>query len=328
MLWTLLAIPLFLLLYARIQKRRQKFASKFGSLGFLQEANGRPLGSRRHIPPAFFLIGLTVLFFSLARPQTVVSLPKEEGTIILAFDVSGSMAADDIKPTRMEAAKAAVKDFIQRQPLSMQIGVVAFSDNGFTVQPPTNDQKAVLDTITRLSPTRGTALGNGILASLKAIAASTAPNPLLYTSLTPVPTPIPTPMPKGTYTSAVIILLTDGENTSEGNPLIAAQTAADQGVRIYTVGIGSAAGTTIHVNGFTVHTQLDEPMLQQISKLTDGTYSNAQNKEDLDAIYKNLDPQLIIKSEKTEVTAILAGISMLILLIGGTYSLLWFSRLP
>ena len=125
---------------------------------------------RRHIPPALFLAGLTILIVALARPQTVVSLPRVEGTVILAFDVSGSMAADDMKPTRMEAAKAAARDFVQRQPPSVQIGVVAFSDNGFSVQVPTNDQDAILAAINRLTPQRGTSLANGIRASLNAIA--------------------------------------------------------------------------------------------------------------------------------------------------------------
>src|SRR3990172_7727655 len=158
-----------------------------------------------------------------ARPQTVVSLPRIEGTVILAFDVSGSMAADDMKPTRMEAAKAAARGFVQRQPASVQIGVVAFSDNGFAVQAPTNDQEAILASINRLTPQRGTSLANGILASLNTIAAG-AGAPLQLSS-NRSPTPTPTPVPKGAYTSAVIVLLTDGENTVSPDPLAAAPAA-------------------------------------------------------------------------------------------------------
>jgi Ca-activated chloride channel homolog len=334
MLGLLLLIPLFILLYSRMQQRRRRIAAAYSRFGFAQEAKGRHLGARRHLPPALFFIGLAILFFALARPQTVVSLPKVEGTVILAFDVSGSMAADDLKPTRMEAAKAAVRDFVQRQPLTVQIGVVAFSDSGFSVQVPTNDQAAILAAIDRLSPTRGTSLANGILISLNTIAAVEAGQPPthFYSNLTPTPVseaaPTPTPMPKGTHTSAVIVLVTDGENTVSPDPLSAAQTAADRGVRIDTIGIGSAAGSTLHVNGFTVHTQLDEAMLQQISQLTAGTYYKAENEQDLHTIYDNLNSQLVIKPEKTEVTSILAGASLLVLLIGGAFSLRWFSRLP
>ncbi len=328
MLLLLLLMPLFVVLYIRIQRRRRRLAASYGSLGLVQAAPGRGPGVRRHIPPALFLLSLTILVVALARPQTVVSLPRIEGTVILAFDVSGSMAADDLKPTRMEAAKAAARDFVERQPPSVQIGVVAFSDSGFAVQTPTDDQETILASINRLTPERGTSLANGILTSLNAIAAGAGQDTRFYTNLTPTPAPTPTPMPKGTYTSAVIVLLTDGENNQSPDPLSAAQTAADRGVRIYTIGLGSAAGSLLHINGFTVRTRLNEEMLQQISQLTEGTYYKAENEQDLRAIYDNLDPELVIKPEKTEVTSLFAGASILILLIGGALSLRWFSRLP
>jgi Ca-activated chloride channel family protein len=148
----------------------------------------------------------------------------------------------------------------------------------------------------------------------------------MYSTLTPTPTP--TPAPSGSDRSKVIVLLTDGENTAFPDPLEAAQTAADQGVRIYTVGIGSPAGTTLHVNGFTVHTQLDETMLQAIAERSDGVYFNAESQDDLRAVYDQIDLQLVIKPEATEVTALFAGVGLLILLIGGMCSFLWFGRIP
>jgi Ca-activated chloride channel family protein len=326
MLVLLAVIPLIGVLYVLLRRRR--LAPSNGGLELVQGATGRRPGIRRHIPLALFLVGLTILMIALARPQTVVSLPRVEGTVILVFDVSGSMAADDLKPTRMEAAKAAARDFVQRQPSSVQIGVVAFSDGGLTVLAPTNDQEAILASIDRLAPQRGTSLGEGILAALKTISADAGPAPDLdNNNLAPAPT-TPTPMPEGTYTSAVIVLLTDGENNESPDPLAAAQAAADRGVRIHAVGIGSAAGTTLPIDGFMVHTQLDEAMLQQISWITDGTYYNAENEEELHAIYDSLTPQLVIKPEKMEVTSIFAGASILVLLAGGAFSLLWFSRLP
>jgi Ca-activated chloride channel family protein len=328
MLFSLLLIPLFILLYVRMQRRRRHLATSYGSLGVAREAAGRQLGRRRHLPLALFLVGLTLLLLALARPQAVVSLPRLEGTVILAFDVSGSMAADDLEPTRMEAAKAAAREFVVQQPRSVLIGVVAFSDSGFGVQAPTNDQEAVLATIDRLAPQLGTSLANGIFASLNTLAAEERSAPRLYTDLTPVPTPKPTPMPAGVYRPAVIVLLTDGENNTDPDPLDAAQAAADRGVRIHTVGIGSAEGTTLEIEGFAVHTQLDEALLQQISEATGGTYYNAENEQDLFRIYENLDPQWVAKPEKMEVTSIFAGVSILILLVGSTFSLLWFSRVP
>lgn len=328
MLWLLILIPALIGLYWKIQQRRKQFAARYGSFGLIQEAAGKQAAWRRHIPAALFMLGLSILLFALARPQMVVSLPKVEGTVILAFDVSGSMAATDFNPTRMEAAKAVAKDFVTRQPIGVQVGVVAFSDGGFSMQPPTNVQEPVLTAIERLKPARGTSLGNGILTSLDTIADALGQPTNDSDSATLDLLPTPTPFPKGTYTSAVIVLISDGENTANPDPLAVAQLAAERGVRIHTIGIGSVTGTQLEVNGFTVHTQLDEPTLQQIALLTDGTYYNAQTEEDLQNIYENIDPQLIIKTENTEVTSLFTGLGILVLLIGGAFSLLWFSRLP
>jgi Ca-activated chloride channel family protein len=191
------------------------------------------------------------------------------------------------------------------------------------------DRDMVAAAIDRLSPERGTSLANGITASLQAIAVGGQPQPdEIYTNLAPAPTPAPSAVPKGSYSPAVIVLLTDGENNENPDPVAAAAVAAQRGVRIYTVGLGSAAGTLLHVNGFTVHTQLDEAMLRQIAQITGGTYYNAVSTQDLQNIYSQLEPQLVIKPQKIEITALLAGGSLLIFLVGGLYSLLWFSRLP
>jgi len=336
MLWLLLLIPLLIAGYVLLQRRRRALVEKSGSIGFLQGVGGSGSAprARRHIPQVFFLAGLAILIVGMARPQAVVSLPRVEGTVILAFDVSGSMAATDLKPSRMEAAKAAAREFVERQPLTVQIGVVGFSDSGFAEQVPTNDRTAVLAAIDRLKPQRGTSVADGILASLNTVAQASEeggfPNANNFGGNLPtaIPTPTPTPVPKGYHSPVVVILLSDGENNESPDPLAAAQTAANQGVRIYTVGIGTAAGTVLHINGFSVFTQLDEATLQQIAQITGGSYFNAQSTQDLLKIYNNLDPQLVIKPEKTEITALFAGASILFMLIGGILSLLWFSRMP
>lgn len=342
MLLSLVLVPLLVIVYLRILHQRRAFAarafaSQFRSQGANPVQAAHQPGARRHLPPALFLAGVALLLVSLARPQTTVSLPRVEGTVILAFDVSGSMAADDLKPTRMDAAKAAAADFVKRQPATVQIGVVGFSDSGFSVQAPSNNQEEVLAAISRLAPQRGTSVGHGIEASLNAIANSLAPQrvqgqaagePGSLSLNTPAPTLAPTPVPKGTYTSAVIILLTDGDNNEAPDPLQSAQAAIDRGVRIYTVGIGSPQGTTVHVNGFSVHTALNEALLQQIAQSTDGVYYNAESAQELLSIYDHLNPQLIVKPEKMEITALFAGASILVMLVGGIFSLVWFNRLP
>jgi len=344
----LLLLPLFAAWYLRLQQRRRQLAARYGTLGTVQmggaaQGSGpRPLGWRRHLPFAFFLGGLAVLLLALARPQMVISLPRLQGTVILAFDVSGSMAADDLKPTRMEAAKEAARTFVDRQPATVRIGVVSFSDSGFAVQPPTNEQATILAAIDRLRPERGTSLANGIVTALNALFAGEEvsseeraadgvagePGQKLYSDLTSTPTPSPTPLPPGTYAPAAIVLLTDGENTAPPDPLEAVQAAADRGVRIYTVGIGSPEGATLEIEGFSIHTQLDEQTLQAVAARTSGEYFNAVDEEGLRAIYAALNPQLGIAPEKMEVTALFAGASALLLLVGGALSLLWFSRLP
>jgi len=330
MLIFLVLVPIFVATYLWLQQRRRDQLARYGDAGLMpgSASRGRS-GVRRHLPAVLFLLALTILIVALARPQTVLSLPRLEGTVVMAFDVSGSMAADDLKPTRLDAAKAAATDFVQNQPSSVQVGVVSFSDGALPAQVPTNDQGAVLLAISRLTTQKGTSLGEGIQTALKTIDAATNPPLTLSTrGQNATPTPSPTPVPKGTYSSAVIILLTDGENNEAPDPLAAAQAAADRGVRIYTVGIGSPSGADLKINGFTIHSRLDESTLQQIAQITGGTYYNAQSTQDLKDIYDKLDPQLIVKPQNTEVTSLLAGAGIVVLLLGGALSLLWLGRVP
>lgn len=326
MLLLLLLVPLAMLFYLRMSRQRKRRLAALGSMGWAQQTGGRKLGTRRHIPPILFLLGLSLIAFALARPKTVLSLPRLAGTVLLTFDVSGSMAADDMKPTRMEAAKAAAREFVARQPSSVLIGVVAFSESGLSVQVPTSDKQAVLATINRLTPARGTSLANGIFSSLSVIEAMNADEARGFYSKNAAPAPTPTPVPRGTYGAAAIVLLSDGENNVQPDPLEAAQMAVDRGVRVHTVGVGSPSGATLKVEGFSIQTHLDEATLQQISKMTDGRYYNAQSAEDLRAIYENLNTQLIVKAEETEITAIIAGAGLVLLLVGGILSLLWLGR--
>ena len=329
LLLMLLLVPVLVLLYLQIQGRRRKFAANYGTLGIVHDAKGSGMGVRRHIPAMIFLAGIAILLFSLARPQATVNVPRIEGTVMLTFDVSGSMAATDFQPTRIEAAKAAAQQFVENQPSGVSIGVVVFSDGGISVQPPTDNRGETFDTINRLVPRRGTSIGNGILVALNAIVVDAGDPPILSTNnFAADPAVTPMPSPQGWYPSAVIVLLTDGENNQEPDPLMAADLAADLGVRVYTVGIGSPEGTTIEVEGFTVHTALDELMLQYIAATTGGVYYNAGNEEQLRQIYDDLEPKLSVKPEDIEMTSLFAGLGMIVFLIGGMLSLLWFGHVP
>jgi Ca-activated chloride channel family protein len=326
LLFLLICAPLLVLLYARMLRRRRETAARFNALGFAQGGMTRA-GARRHIPAIAFLLGITVLLTSAARPQAPIALPRLEGTVILTFDVSGSMSADDMEPTRMEAAKAAARAFVEDQPSSVLIGVVAFSDGGLSIQSPTNVKEETLATIDRLEPKRGTSLANGILVALNLIATSHGDPSILQTS-TETNEPTPLSQPQGWYTSSMIVLLSDGENNQNPDPLIGAELAADLGVRIYTIGVGSLMGDLIEVEGFTVHTQLDEALLKTVSEETGGEYYFAADEEDLNRIYDDLKPKLTVRAEEMEVTAIFAGLGFVILLIGGLLSFLWFGHVP
>ena len=323
----LVLIPLLFMVYIRVMRRRREAVKHYGSLGLLRDGRGSGPGLSRHIPVLILLAGITVLIVSAARPQATVSIPRLEGTVILTFDVSGSMSADDLKPTRMEAAKAAASQFVKNQPQSVTVGVVSFSDGGIAVQAPTNNHEETLATIDRLVPRRGTSIANGILVALNSIVVDAGDPPILKTSSEDaIQEAVPTP--QGWYPSAVIVLLSDGENNQEPDPMLAAELAADLGVRVYTVGIGSPAGATITVEGFTVHSILNEPLMRAMSEETGGNYYSAASEDELFNIYNDLEPKLSIKTEEMEVTSIFAGIGMLAFLVGGALSLLWFGRVP
>jgi Ca-activated chloride channel family protein len=335
MLWLLLLVPVLILAYIWAQRRRQKYALRFANLSLVKQAMGRGPGIRRHIPPALFLIGMSAMIVGMARPMMTIKTPSQEGTIILVIDTSGSMAADDVHPTRMEAAKAAARTFVENQPKSVKIGVVSFSDDAFVVQAPTTDQPAVLTAIDRLYPQRGTAIGSGMEAALRAllesqgiVADTSASQFSQFNDPLQSAAPTPTPLPRGVFTSGVVVLLTDGENNLGPDPADVASTLADRGIRVYSIGLGSPQGSILHIAGRSIHVGLDEATLKAIAQTTGGAYYNAVTEGDLKTVYENLGTRLVFKDEKTEFTAGFTGIAALFTLIGGIFSLFWFNRLP
>jgi Ca-activated chloride channel family protein len=331
MLALLLLIPAGAWLYREIGRRRVRRAGSLAGVGGVVTDTGRGARVRTRVPAVLFVLALVAMVVALSRPTGTVGLPVETGTVVLAFDVSGSMAATDLAPTRMDAAKAAAIDFVGHQRPGIAVGIVAFSDSGVAVQTPSTDQDAVIAAIKRLAPEKGTALGQGIDAALKAIAVAEAgPNVDYYTNRSPAPTasPTPAPVPAGSHGSAVIVLLTDGENNERPDPLASAQAAANLGIRIDTVGIGSVAGSDLDLNGFHVHSQLNEDLLRQVATVTGGTYYAADTAAQLKAVYDSLDPKLVVEAQSIELTAIVAGVSLLLVVLGAAASLAWLGRLP
>jgi Ca-activated chloride channel family protein len=327
-----LVVPALIAAYIWAQRRRQKYALRYASLSLVREALGSGPGRKRHIPPALFLVALFFMTIGTSRPETVVVVPVQEGTVILTLDVSGSMLAEDLAPNRMEAAKEAAKAFVARQGPDVKLGVVAFSGDAQIVQTPTKDKDLVIAAINRLRPQRATAIGRGMLASLDAIfedSEEMAPSVIALRRLAGEPTgPVPAPVPVGADRTATIVLLSDGQNNQFPAPQQVIEDAANRGIRVYTIGVGSADGTVVRIQGRSVRTRLDEATLKQIAEATGGQYFNASSTKDLRAVYENLSTQLVFRQQKTEITAILTAIAAVFSMIAAALSLFWFNRIP
>ena len=333
-LWLTLIVPILIGLYIWAQRRRQKYALRYASLSLVKEAMGRGPGIRRHIPPALFLASLFFMTVAVARPVTVVTMPVQEGVVILAIDVSGSMQAEDLKPNRIEAAKEAAKAFVARQGEDVSVGIVSFAGDASLVQSPTTDHDLVIKAIDRLRTQRATAIGRGILTSLDAIFENDEEIPPSVVALQRLEqsggqAPMPTAPPGGTLNApATIILLSDGQNNQFPAPLQIIGEAISRGIRVYTIGVGSAEGTILRLQGRQIRTRLDEATLKQIAELTEAEYYNASNSADLREVYEKLSTQLVLREQKTEVTSILTAIAAVLSILAGAFSLLWFNRLP
>jgi Ca-activated chloride channel family protein len=333
-LWLVLIVPILIALYIWAQRRRQKYALRYASLSLVKEALGRGPGIRRHIPPALFLAALFFMTVAVARPVTVVSMPVQEGVVILAIDVSGSMQAEDLKPNRIEAAKEAAKAFVARQGEDVSVGIVSFAGDASLVQSPTTDHDLVIKAIDRLRTQRATAIGRGILTSLDAIFENDEEIPPSVQALqrleeTGGQGPMPTAPPGGTLNApATIILLSDGQNNQFPAPLQIIGEAISRGIRVYTVGVGSAEGTILRLQGRQIRTRLDEATLKQIAELSEAEYFNASNSADLREVYEKLSTQLVLREQKTEVTSYFTAIAAVLSILAGAFSLLWFNRLP
>ncbi len=319
---SLLGLPVCAYLYMRLQRKRDVDAVSLGAMGVVRDGSATPVGRRRYVPPIIFLAGIAILAVASARPQLTLPLPRMEGTVVLAVDVSSSMAADDVEPTRLDAAKLAAKNVVDGRPASARIGIVAFGEGGLVVQPPTDDGDALDATIDRLEPYSGTSLGQGVLTALNLIVPDGA-GPGSPDQASQYDTE-----PRSAFAPALIVLLTDGENTNPPDPLEVAQTAIDRGVRIHTVGLGTVEGATIEVDGFSLFTQLNEPVLQEIALLTEGVYFAVEDTGDVPAVYEELETEFVVDSREVEITSALGGIGALLLLAGGALSLSWFGRMP
>jgi Ca-activated chloride channel family protein len=341
MLWLLLLIPAVVIVYLLLLRRKKKAALRYASLSLVKDAMSGGQRFRRHVPPLLFLLALTAMIIAIARPTAVVTLPSQHETVILTMDVSGSMRATDVKPNRLVAAQEAAKSFIAGQPMTTRIGVVSFAATASVVQSPTHSREDILAAIERFQLQRGTAVGSGILVSLKMIfpdaefdLRSSNPRNREQSKSAPIDQSkapdkdkaAPKPVPPGSYTSAAIVLLTDGQTTTGPDPIEAARMAADRGIRVYTVGVGTQKGEIIGGEGWSFHVRLDEESLKTIANLTRGEYFYAGTATDLQKIYKSLNTKLFFEQKETEITALFAAAAALLAMLSALLSMLWFNR--
>ena len=342
MLWPLVLVPLVAAAYLLVLRRRRKSSVRYAGLAMLREALGPAQRIRRHVPPVLFLLAFTLMAIAVARPAAIVTLPSAHETVIMAMDVSGSMRAADVKPSRLEAAQAAAKAFVEEQPSTTRIGVVSFAATASVVQPPTSSREDIIAAIDRFQLQRGTAVGSGILVSLKTIFPEAdfdlrSWNPrgtkdkgkgsLADKAPDKAPDDKGKKMQPGEYTSAAIILLTDGQTTTGPDPIEAASMAAERGVRVYTVGIGTVAGEIIGAEGWSMRVRLDEDSLKKIALITRGEYFYAGTAIELKKVYQTLNARLVLERKETEVTALFAAAAAVLALLSALLSLLWFNRI-
>jgi Ca-activated chloride channel family protein len=333
MLWLMLLLPILLAGYALVLRRKKKLALRYASLALVRDAMGMGQRIKRHIPPLLFFLALAAMLLAIARPQATVTLPTQHETVILAMDISGSMRATDVEPNRLVAAQNAAKQFVAEQPENVRIGVVAFAGTATVAQAPTRNREDVIAAIDRFQLQRATAIGSGIIVSLAAIFPDQGidvgnltygESPRKSDKVGP---PAHKPVPPGSYASAVIILLTDGQRTTGPDSIMAAKMAAERGVRVYTVGVGTPEGKIIGFEGWSMRVRLDEETLKQIANITHGEYFYAGNAVDLNKVYQTLNAKLVLERKKTEITALFAGLAALFAVVSATLSLAWFHRI-
>jgi Ca-activated chloride channel family protein len=355
MLWLLLLLPALVLAYLWILRRKKKMALRYANLALVKQAMGKGLGWRRHVPPLLLLLAIGVLIIAVARPAAVVTLASSRATVILAMDVSGSMRARDVPPSRLVASQEAAKAFIANQPADVQIGIVAFASAALLVQAPTLDREMLTAAINSFDLRRGTAVGAGVVTALATIfpeevfdlEGSDDPRDQLggrsgnggpgtglpggdSRSLDYQGTPAAAehvPVEPGSYQNAVIILLTDGATTTGPDPIAAGRLAADYGVRVFTVGFGSVDGDVVDFGGRSMRARLDVTTLQTIAETTEGQYFEAQSSDDLGRVYSSLSTKLIAEKKLTEIAFIFAGVGAVLAMLAAGLSLLWLGRI-
>jgi Ca-activated chloride channel family protein len=328
LLWALLLVPVALAAYLLAQRRRSRYTVRFTNLDLLANVVSAKPGWRRHVPPAFYLLALAALLVSLARPQALALVPKEQATVVLVMDVSGSMNATDVEPTRLVSSQRAAASFVEQLPEKFRVGIVSFASTAQTLTRPTTDRPAVYEAIESLHAEGATAMGDGIE---RALDVKRPPVPPSSGNARPAPTP--GAQQGGDDAPLVVLLLSDGANTQgRAQPMEAAADAKDLGVPVFTIALGTDRGM-VDVPDETgnlrrIPVPPDKLTLQRIAETTGARFFAAPSSRDLKGIYRELGSKIGFVKEKQEVTVVFAATGLLFLVAGAAMSLVWFSRFP
>ena len=344
-LWLLLFLPALVGAYFLALSRKKKAAIRYASLLLVRDAIGPGGRLRRHVPPLLFLLAMGVAILAAARPSAVVTLPSEYLTLILAMDVSRSMLAADVEPNRISAAQTAARAFITDLPKNVRLGIVTFAGTASVVQTPTENREDLLAAVNRFQLQRATATGSGLILSLATLFpdAGIDLEAAIYDSAfsrsgggaVSLDRARKTdkaakkdfkPVPPGSYTAGGIILLSDGRRTTGPDPIEAAKMAAERGVRVHTVGLGTKEGATLGFEGSSYYAMLDEETLKAVAKITGGEYFNATSAAGLKKVYENLSLQIGLERRETEISALLSAAAALLVACAALLSLIWFHR--
>lgn len=336
LLWLLLILPALVALYLLMWRRDRMLVARYAGLDMVQAALAprRPL--RRHLPPLLYLCGLATMLVAVARPSAVITLPVTEQTLVLAMDISGSMRATDVAPNRLAAAQAAARSFVEVLPADTRVGVVAFAATPALVQAPTRSRDDVLAAIDRFQLQRGSAIGSGLVLALATLLPDAGIDVRLLSddgggpAKPATPKASEPPLPKaapGSHAYGAIVLLTDGERTAGPTVEAATRLAADHGVRVYTIGIGTAEGGVVGYEGWSMRVRLDQSTLKSIADTTRGEYFQAASAEELRSIYRKLGTRLTLQEKNTELSALFAAAGAALVLLAAVLSLLWFRRI-
>ena len=332
-LWILvaLAVPVLFGVQWAMQRRRMRYSISYSNTSVL--ANVATKSSwRRGVPVALFAMAFLVLALGMAKPQAQVAVPRDEATIILAVDVSGSMQAEDVSPDRMTAAKKAASSFINRLPERFRIALVAFSDVADVLAQPTIDRSSTLDALATLEAEGGTAMGQALIESIQLVQDDRDRLTLPTPSISPSPETTPSPAPDERERVSAVLLLSDGYNTTGVSPLTAAVEARDLDIPVYSIALGTPDGVVSVPDQFGNQRVLPVPpdyaTLESIATTTDGEYFEAPTDEDLQSVYASLGERIGYTTRPDEVTYAFAGVGALLLLLAAATSMLWRSRFP